>query len=697
MGAVIGRMLAHHRGRLRRGGSPVAVAPRALRIGASGWLATVVVTGYPREVFPGWLAPLTNHGALLDCALHIDPIDPLRAATRLRRQLARLESGRRSSAEHGRLADPQVEAATEDAYALAERVARGEGRLYTLTLTLTVHAGSADELAAEVAAVRALCASLLLEAHPTTYRAVAGWTTSLPIGLNPLTDPTRGGADGRVLDTAALAAAFPFSSPDLPSTDGAPPGVLYGHNLGSHGLVFWDRFACDNYNSVVLGRSGSGKSYLVKLELLRSLYRDIDAQVIDPEDEYARLAGAVGGTVVRLGAAGVRLNPFDLPIHDRRDGARVAARDAFTRRVLFVHTFCAVALGATPAASERAVLDTAITATYRRSGITADPRTWNQPAPLLRDLHATLLALADPHTPAETSAETPVAGPVSREAVDAAVDGPDTAGTGATADEPDAAPAGSPPRAERAGGGDEAAVARGLATRLRPFVDGAYGGLFAGPTSTSPGGHLVVWSLRELAEELKPVAILMALDAIWREVTTGPDRRRRLITVDEAWLLLARPEGAQFLLRAAKSARKYWAGLTVATQDTADVLSSDLGRAVVTNAATQILLRQAPQAIEQVTATFSLSAGERAFLLGAERGDGLLAAGQARAAFTATASDFEDELITTDPGELADTATADEWVHLDSDPAAAPDHERHDPGHEPGRSAGVADTGRQPC
>jgi hypothetical protein len=182
-----------------------------------------------------------------------------------------------------------------------------------------------------------------------------------------------------------------------------------------------------------------------------------------------------------------------------------------------------------------------------------------------------------------------------------------------------------------------------------------------------------------LADELKPAAMLLVLDAIWASVTHPHDRRRRLITVDEAWLLLAHPAGAQFLLRAAKAGRKHWAGLTVITQDTADVLGTDLGRAVIANAATQILLRQAPQALEHVASTFGLSAGERGFLQSAERGEGLLTCGEHRAAFAATASALEDELITTDPRQLATTTdTGSDWIELDNLAGSNP----------PGRPAG---------
>ncbi len=611
----------------------IEIAPRHLVVGGEH-VATFAVLGYPREVYLGWLQPLLTYPGRLDVSLHVEPIDPVAAADRLKKQLAKLESGRRHESEHGRLLDPMVEAATEDAYDLAARVARGEGKLYRLGLYLAVHAQGMEELAAEVAAVRSLAASLLLDAKPASYRSVQGWLTCLPLGLDQL-------AMRRTFDTAALSAAFPFTSPDLPAPDPtsleAPAGVLYGYNLGSQGLVHWDRFALGgqvhNHNAVILGRSGAGKSYLVKLEALRSLYRGVEVAVIDPEDEYRRLCQAVGGSYLHLGGhtngEAVRINPFDLPVHTRPDGRRTATKDALVRRSLFLHTVLAVLLGGEPSGVERAVLDRAITGTYQRAGITADPRTWVRPAPILPDLRDTLHELA----------------------------------------------------------ADGDTVAAGLAQRLHPYTDGAFAGLFTGPTTTRPEGHLIVFSLRDLAEELKPIGTLLTLDAIWRRVTNPATRRPRLVVVDEGWLLMTQPAGADFLFRLAKSARKHWAGLTVATQDPADMLGSDLGRAVVANAATQILLRQAPQAIEDITGTFHLSAGERQFLLSAERGQGLLSAGAQRVAFQTIASPFEHELVTTSPDEQTTDTTAD-----DRDVVIDPDPDRDaDPGRDDG--AGFGDDG----
>ncbi|MBO2454356.1 ATP-binding protein [Actinomadura barringtoniae] len=582
--------------------------PSALRVGAQsvelpgGVCASFAVAGYPREVTAGWLEPLLTYPGRLDMSLHIEPIPPLIAAQRLRRQLARLESSTRANTEHGRLADFGAEAAADDAAELAASLARGHGRLFRLGLYLTVHATDHTELSAEVERVRALAASLLLDAQPTTFRALQGWTSTLPLG----TDTIR---MRRAFDTSALAAAFPFTSPDLHPRLGETP-VVYGLNAYSSGVVLWDRFEQDNYNSVTIARSGAGKSYFTKLEAARLMCHGVHVAVIDPEDEYALLADAVGGTRIALGSPQVRFNPFDLPPGQ--------GEDTLIRRALFIQTLIATMLGEPLTPTGRAVLDRTVIATYAKAGVTADPRTWKRPAPVLADLAAQL---------------------------DHAATGKD--GTDA----------------------DREAAAE-LAGRLAPYVAGSYRGLFAGATTTRPEGHLIVFSLRDLADEVRPVGMLLALDAIWRQVANPADRRRRLVVVDEAWTLMQQSEGAKFLYRLAKSARKHWTGLAVVTQDAADLLSSDLGRAVIANSATQLLLRQAPQVIDQIADTFGLTEGERAFLLAADRGEGLLCGGGTageRAAFCGHASPFEHHLATTDPAELATSTAAQPGIQPDED------------------------------
>jgi type IV secretory pathway VirB4 component len=558
----------------------VEVGGRSVRVG-DGYTAALAVTGYPAEVGPGWLEPLIAYPGRVDVSLHIEPVPPVIASQRLRKQRGRFEASRRQDAAKGRLDDPELDAAAADAAELATRVARGEARLFRLGLYLTVHADTEDELADRVSEVRALASSLLLDVAPATWRQLQGWITGLPLAFDAL-------GMKRVFDTDALAAAFPFTSPDLPTTAGdTGMGVLYGLNLHSPGVVVWDRWAQPNYNSVILARSGEGKSYLAKLDLLRNLYLGVEAFVIDPEDEYIKLAEAVGGTIIRPGTPGVRINPLDLSAGD--------GDDALVRRALFLQTFVTVLTGGESgtgqiAPEEAAALDVAALAAYRAKGITTDPRTWRRPAPLLADVAEALKDVGE--------------------------------------------------------GG------RTLAARLHPYVAGSFKGLFDGPTTTAPEGHLVVYAIKDLPEELRPVGTLLILDAIWRTVSTANRTgtfTRRLVLVDEAWLMLRAGLGAQFLFRLSKSARKYGAGLSVITQDAADVLATDVGRAVVSNAATQVLLRQAPQAIGAVAEAFGLTDGEQAFLLSCSRGDALLASGSSRVAFHSLASDVEHDLIVTGP------------------------------------------------
>jgi type IV secretory pathway VirB4 component len=564
-------------------GSPdaVEVGGRSVRVG-DGYTATLAVTGYPSEVGPGWLEPLLAYPGRVDVSLHIEPVPAVIASQRLRKQRGRFESSRRQDAAKGRLDDPELDAAAADAAELAARVARGEARLFRLGLYLTVHADTEDELSDRVSEVRALASSLMLDVAPATWRQLQGWITGLPLAFDAL-------GMKRVFDTDALAAAFPFTSPDLPTTAGdTGMGVLYGLNLHSPGVVVWDRWAQPNYNSVILARSGEGKSYLAKLDLLRNLYLGVEAFVIDPEDEYVRLAEAVGGTIIRPGIPGVRMNPLDLSAGD--------GDDALVRRALFLQTFVSVLTGgASIGPEEAAALDVAVLAAYRGKGITTDRRTWRRQPPVLADV-------------AEALKDTGDAG-------------------------------------------------RTLAARLHPYVAGSFKGLFDGSTTTAAEGHLIVYAIKDLPEELKPVGTLLILDAIWRTVSTanrpgsaGPGPQvRRLVLVDEAWLMLRAGLGAQFLFRLSKSARKYGAGLSVITQDAADVLATEVGRAVVSNAATQVLLRQAPQAIEAVASAFGLTDGEQEFLLSCGRGDALLAAGSSRVAFHSLASDVEHDLIVTGP------------------------------------------------
>lgn len=571
------------RGSTGLGGPAIRVGPRHLDV-EGAVCQTLIVTGYPRDVSAGWAEPLLTYPGRVDVAFHIIPVPAAIAAGRLRKRRARLESAWRSAASQGQVEDPHQAAAVADAANIAERVATGQARLFRLAVYITVHAPDLAALDAELRQLHALASSLLVDAVPATFRPLQGWISTLPLGTDVL-------GTGRSMDTGAVATTLPFTCPDLVADLGETT-VVYGTNTHSSGLVAWDRYCggLDNHNSVILARSGAGKSYLAKLEILRSLLVGVEVAVIDPEDEYARLADAVGGTRIRLGTPQGRLNPFDLPQH--------GDEQALTTRALFLHTLIAAMVGRLSPA-ESAALDKAVLAAYAGAGITSDPATWNRTPPLLADLAQAL------HT---------------------------HAGEGAAA---------------------AREAAQSLADKLTPFTAGSHRVLFDGPTTSTLEGHLAVVSLRRLPEELKTVGVLLVLDALWRKVTDPGQRRPRMIAVDEGWLLLQDPVGAKYLFKLAKAGRKHWAGITLITQDAADVLSTDLGRSVLANAATQILLKQAPQNLDAVAEAFHLSQGERQLVGSAARGSALLVAGHQRVGFRALASPAEHELITSDPAELA--------------------------------------------
>ena len=427
---------------------------------------------------------------------------------------------------------------------------------------------SEDELRQASARVKALCASQLLSCIPATFRALDGWLSTLPLGLDRL-------RLRRTFDSEALAASFPFAAAEPPLEE---TGCFYGLAESGAPVVF-DRFAQDNYNGVILARSGAGKSYLAKLEALRLLYQDVQVFIVDPEDEYRRLCHAVGGAYLPLaGKDAVTLNPLDLPAG--------AGPEAVDERIAFLGELVELIAGGLDGA-ELAALDRAAHTVYANANTNGQSQ-----APLLADLGAQL---------------------------------------------------------ERNG-----RDGKRLAERISPYTSGSLAQLFARPTSIEPSGQLVCFSLRGLPERLKPLALLVCLDAIWRSLESTP--RKRCVLVDEAWLLMREPAGARFLHRLAKSARKRWCGLTTITQDAGDLLATELGQAIVNNAASQILLRQAPQAIERVADAFRLTDGEARYLLTCPRGHGLFIVGDDRFPLHVLASPAEHPLATSDPAELAAAA-----------------------------------------
>ena len=390
----------------------------------------------------------------------------------------------------------------------------------------------------------------------------------------------------RNMNTGAISTSFPFTSADLTQEK----GILYGINMHNNGLVIFDRFTLENANMVVFAKSGAGKSFTVKLEALRSMMVGTEVLIIDPENEYQKLCDAVGGAYIRLSLnSDVRINPFDLPkVVDAED-----ANDALRSNLVTLHGLFRLMLGSatgggailTP--NEEADLDQALIDTYARAGITNDPLTHNSTPPTIINLFDTLLHMG---------------------------------GTGPN-----------------------------LAQRLRKYTTGTFAGIFSQQSNIDINNQMVVFNIRDLEDELRPVAMYIVLSHIWN--ITRADQRRRLLLVDEAWQLMKYEDSANFLFSLAKRARKYYLGLTTITQDVEDFMSSKMGRAIVANSSMQLLLKQSSSAVDVLSDVFKLTDEERKRLSNFPVGQGLFFAGQNHVHIQVVASETEESLITTNPND----------------------------------------------
>ena len=534
---------------------------------------------YPRHVSPNWLGRLIDSDEPLDLSLHVEPLDSGEAIAALTQRLVALQSSRLLAARGGRIASAGREVAYGDAERLREALERGDERVFSAGLYLRLRGRSRRELDRAAERARGTLQGMMARARPALFEMWPGLLSCLPAGQDHL-------GRRRNLDTSSVATMIPFSSSQL----AMERGILYGANVHNSSLVTLDPFSPEheNANKVVFAKSGSGKSFACKVEALRALLLGIEYCVIDPEGEYGRLAGAVGGETVRLaGGSPHRLNPLDLPPPAEGEDAS----GALASRVLALQGLLGLMLAepsGTLGRAERGVLDEALYQCYRRSGITEDPGTHGRPAPLMRDLLRVLRELKEPH---------------------------------------------------------------GLATRLSRYVEGSLGRLFSEGAAPGLDRPFVVFDMEGLEEELRPLATYLIADHVWERARRDP--RPRMLLVDEAWSLMRHAEGARFLAELSRRARKRWLGLTTVTQDVGDFLGSPEGRTVLAQSSVQLLMRQDSSTIGIVEETFGLSSGERAFLLSARRGEGLLLARGNHVALRIEASPYEYELATSDPAELS--------------------------------------------
>ncbi len=549
---------------------------------------TYYVYGYPRQIYTGWLSGLVNLDEIIDISIYVYPVESQVVLENLRKKVTQLEAGLQIDAEKGRVRDPAKQAQILDAEEMRDKLQVGEERFFRFGLYFTVYANSHEELEFVSHKVESMLGQQLVYSKAATSQQEQGLNSVVPQMVDQL-------QIRRNMSTGAISTSFPFTSADL-SQD---TGILYGINMHNSGLVIFDRFSLENGNSVVFAKSGAGKSFAVKLEALRSLMFGTEIFIIDPENEYERMCDAVAGAYVRLSLnSSTRINPFDLPqVVDTEE-----SDNALRSNLITLHGLLRLMMGGAqaqliggsstlmPALSpaEESDLDAALIDTYAKAGITQDPLTHTSPPPTIADLYDTLLHMG-----------------------------------------------GSGPQ---------------LAQRLRKYTSGTFAGIFSQQSNININNPLVVFNVRDLEDELRPVAMYIVLNYIWNK--TKSDQRKRILIVDEAWQLMKYEDSANFLFSLAKRARKYNLGITTITQDVEDFMGSRMGRAIVANASMQLLLKQSPSAIDVLSDVFKLTEEEKKRLGQFPVGQGLFFAGQNHVHVQIVASPTETGLITTNPQQV---------------------------------------------
>jgi len=542
-----------------------------LKIGNT-YLRTLFVAGYPRFVNANWLAPLINFNYALDISMYIYPVEGKGIMEDLKRKIGEMEAEIQTDLQRGRIANIDTQVKLEDARTLQEQLAKGAERFFQFGLYVTFQAGSEKELGTITKQIQSTLGSLLIVSKLATLQMGDAFKTAFPYCQDKL-------MINRNMDTTSLATTFPFTSSELTANE----GIMYGLNQHNGSLIIFDRFTLENANSVVFAKSGAGKSYMVKLEILRSLMFDTEVIVVDPENEYQNLSKAVDGEYITFSFnSPAKINPFDLSqVYEEGE-------NELGLKILSLHSLFKIIMGnMTP--EEEAILDRALVLTYKQKGITPDPATQKKEPPLMEDLYKVLIGMEEPQ-------------------------------------------------------------ASSLAARLEKFIKGSLRGIFDQRSNVDITNPFTVFSVKELENELRPIAMFIILDYIWTKVKK--DLKKRLLVVDEAWYLMKHPDSATFLHGMSKRARKYYLGVTTITQDVEDFLSSDYGKAIVTNSSIQILMKQSPAAIDKVGDVFYLSQGEKNLLLAAGIGEGLFFAGSNHVAVKVVASKEEHRLVTSKPEEL---------------------------------------------
>jgi len=551
--------------------SALKITPREMNLGDK-LARTFYVISYPRFLSDSWFSPIINLDKVFDVSIYIHPIDTAAVLRKFQKKVAEVQSQVISREEKGLVRDPVLDTAYRDIEELRDKLQQAQERIFDVGLYVTIYGEDSEELDKTEAEIRSILDAKLVYVKPALFQQEQGFKSVLPTGKDILNVHSK-------LNSSPLSSLFPFISFDLTSDR----GILYGINRHNASLILFDRFSLENYNSVTFAKSGSGKSYSTKLEILRSLMFDTEVIVIDPESEYEYLANAVGGRFFNISLSSEHhINPFDLPAPREDESPADVLRSNI---VTLVGLFRIMLGGLSP--EEDAIIDRAITETYALKDITGQNDFANMEPPLLSDFELVLAGME----------------------------------------------------------GSES-----LVQRLSKYTKGTWSGFINRPTNVDINKKFVAFSVRDMEDELKPVAMYIVTHYIWNAVRK--ELRKRLLVIDEAWWMMKSEDTASFLYSMAKRGRKYYLGLATITQDVEDFLRSPYGLPMITNSSIQMLLKQSPSSIDAVQKTFNLTDEEKYLLLESDVGEGIFFAGLKHVAIKIIASYTEDQIITSDPSQL---------------------------------------------
>jgi conjugal transfer ATP-binding protein TraC len=551
--------------------SALKITPRSLNLGEKV-VRSFFVISYPRYLSDSWFSPIINLDQVFDISIFVHPIETAKILRHFQKKVAEVQSQIHTREEKGMVRDPLLDTAYQDLEALRDQLQQAQERIFDVGLYLSIYADTEEELDKTESEIKSILESKLVYVKPALFQQEEAYKSIIPIATDML------GVHSK-LNSSPLSSIFPFISFELTSNK----GILYGVNRHNNGLVLFDRFSLENYNSVTFAKAGSGKSYMTKLEILRSLMFETEVIVIDPEREYEYLAEATGGRYFNISLSSAHhINPFDLPVAREDEEPSDVLRSNI---INLVGLFRLMLGGLTP--EEDAIVDRAISETYALKDITPESDFSQIEPPLLSDFELVL-------------------------------------------------------------GGMEGAES--LVQKLSKYTKGTWAGFINQPTNIDVNKKFVVFSIRDMEDELKPVAMYLITHFIWTEIRK--ELKKRLLVIDEAWWMMKSEDTASFLFGLAKRGRKYFLGMATITQDVEDFLRSPYGVPIITNSSMQMLMKQSPSSIDIVQQTFNLTDEEKFLLLESDVGEGIFFAGLKHVAIKVIASYTEDQIITSDPSQV---------------------------------------------